>query len=100
MPVSLYAAHSKYWEKVVVRLFVEGGKHSSTAELVHNHRVEGEKPLLCSFLTSLCFFLILVLQPSSAILGQSTLHFYNSVLLLAVLLFIRYGVLERRFPNK
>lgn len=53
-PLSLYIAQPEYWEKVVVRLLVEGGEHSSTAELVHNHRaLRGERETslcLCSFL--------------------------------------------------
>lgn len=67
-PLCLYVAQSEHWVKVVVRLLVEGGEHSSTAELVHNHRAqsgerETEKPLLClcsPSLTSLCFFCILL----------------------------------------
>lgn len=67
---------------------MEGGRHSSTAEHGHNHRVprerEGKKLSALLFLKPLFGSFSCL----SAILGQSTLHLHNSVVLLASLLFI------------
>lgn len=58
MHLSLYIAHSGYWEKVVVRLFVEGGEHSSTAELERNHRAQSGKRETSALLFSNLFLLL------------------------------------------
>lgn len=98
----LYVAHYGYWEKVVVRLFVEGGEHSSTAELVHNHRAHSGKRETSALLSSNLF--LLLSNPSITALEcysgeqHSTLQHFSSSL--GLLLFILSALLDQGFPNK
>lgn len=98
----LYVAHCGYWEKVVARLFVEGGEHSSTAELIHNHRAHSGKTETSDSLSSNLF--LLLSNPSIAALEcysgeeRSTLQHFSSSL--GLLLFILSALLDQGFPNK
>lgn len=105
-PLSLYVATSEYWAKVVVKLLVEGGEHSSAAVLVHNHRADsGEKQRprsafalsfrpLCAFFPSSFYFP----QALSTFLEHCPHFYYFSY---AVGPFSVFMVMpERHFPIK